>query len=135
MIIDDYAHHHTELSATIEAAKSGWPNRRIVAIFQPHLFSRTKAFYKEFSDSLMDSDLNIIAPIYPAREKPIKNVSSLLIVDELKKIGHKKTYACKNKDIIPELAKEYIINDDIIVFMGAGDIYKSIEPVYNKLNE
>jgi len=135
MIIDDYAHHHTELAATIQATKSGWPKRRIITIFQPHLFSRTQSFYKEFSNSLMDSDLNIIAPIYPAREEPIKNVSSLLIVEELKKIGHKKTYACKNKEIIAELVKQHVANDDIIVFMGAGDIYKSIESVYSKLNE
>ena len=134
MIIDDYAHHHTELSATIEATKTGWPNRRIIAIFQPHLFSRTKAFYKEFSNSLMNSDLNIIAPIYPAREEPIEKVSSLLIADELKKSGHQKTYLCENKKIIPELVKQYIIDDDIVIFMGAGSISK-IAQNFMKINE
>jgi len=133
MIIDDYAHHHTELLATIEAAKSGWENRRIITVFQPHLFSRTQSFYKEFSSSLMNSDINIIAPIYPAREQPIDNVSSLLILEELKQLGHTKTYACENKNMIPELIKKHIENDDIIVFMGAGDIHKSIETVYNTL--
>ena len=135
MIIDDYAHHHTELSATIQAAKSGWPNRKITTIFQPHLFSRTQSFYKDFAKSLIDSDVNIIAPIYPAREKPIQNISSRLIVEELKNAGHKKTYDCKEKNEIPDLVKQSINNNDIIIFMGAGDIYKSIEPTYNKLNE
>ena len=135
MIIDDYAHHHTELLATIQAAKSGWEGRRIITVFQPHLYSRTQSFYKEFSSSLMNSDINLIAPIYPAREKPINNVSSSLILEELKKSGHNQSYECKNKKIIPELIEKYAENNDIIVFMGAGDIYKSIDSVYNKLNE
>ncbi|MBI45350.1 MAG: UDP-N-acetylmuramate--L-alanine ligase [Candidatus Marinimicrobia bacterium] len=135
MIIDDYAHHHTELSATIQAAKAGWPNRKITTIFQPHLFSRTQSFYKDFAKSLMEADTNIIAPIYPAREKPIKNISSRLIVEELKNAGHKRTYDCKGKKQIPELVKQSINDNDIIIFMGAGDIYKLIEPTYNKLNE
>ena len=135
MIIDDYAHHHTELLATIQAAKSGWEGRRIITVFQPHLYSRTQSFYKEFSSSLMNSDINLIAPIYPAREKPINNVSSSLILEELKKSGHNQSYECKNKKIIPELIGKYAENNDIIVFMGAGDIYKSIDSVYNKLNE
>ena len=135
MIIDDYAHHHTELSATIQAAKSGWENRRIITVFQPHLFSRTQSFYKEFSRSLMDSDINIIAPIYPAREQPINNVSSLLISEQLQQLGHTETYACKDKNIIPGLIEKHVKNNDIIIFMGAGDIHKSIELVYNRLNE
>ncbi len=135
MIIDDYAHHHTELSATIKATKSGWENRRIITVFQPHLFTRTQSFYKDFSISLMNSDINIITPIYPAREKPIDNISSSLIVKELKKLGHNKTYECKNKEKLSELIEKYVENNDIIVFMGAGDIYKSIDSVYNRLNE
>ena len=70
LVVDDYAHHPTEVSATLQAARDGW-KRRIIAVFQPHLYSRTKAFYKEFAASFMDSDILIVTDIYPAREKPI----------------------------------------------------------------
>ena len=79
---DDYAHHPTEVNATITAAKTGW-SRKIVSVFQPHLFTRTRDFYKEFAESLFQSNYIIITDIYPAREEPIKEISSQLIVKEL----------------------------------------------------
>ena len=130
MLIDDYAHHPSEILSTIQAIKYGWPNRRIISIFQPHLFSRTKDFYKDFSASLYNSDINIIAPIFPAREKPIKNINSSIISNELNNIGHTKTSICEDKDQIPNVVKKYIRKNDIILIMGAGDIYKSIEKIY-----
>ena len=81
MIVDDYAHHPTEVEATLKAAKSGW-DRRIVAVFQPHLFSRTQEFFREFSSALRISDLVIITDNYPAREKPIPGITAKLIFNE-----------------------------------------------------
>ena len=135
MLIDDYAHHPTEVEATINAIQAGWKSRRIIAVFQPHLYSRTKDFYKDFSKSLIKSDVNILLPIYPAREEPIKNISSSLIKQQLEKNNHTDTYNCENIKKLPELINRIKENNDIIVFMGAGDIYKLIEPTYNKLNE
>ena len=135
MIIDDYAHHPSEVDATITAINSGWPNRRVISIFQPHLYSRTKDFYKDFSKALLKSNINILLPIYPAREKPIENVSSFLIKDELEVLNHTKTYICDNSESLIHLINKIKQNNDIIVFMGAGDIYKLIEPIYKKLNE
>jgi len=134
MIIDDYAHHPSEISATIKAAKSGWPNRRIIIIFQPHLFSRTKDFFKEFANALNYADINILVPIYGAREKSNKEVSSKLIIDYLKNINHKNSYLySKNK--LPEKVKKISKNGDIIITMGAGDIYKVIPQIYKEFNE
>ena len=81
-VVDDYAHHPTEVEATINAAKSGW-DKRIVCVFQPHLFSRTRDFFKEFAKSLIKSDIIIITEIYPAREKPIDGVNSKLILNPI----------------------------------------------------
>ena len=125
-VVDDYAHHPTEVNATIMAAKNGW-NKKIVSVFQPHLFSRTKYFYKDFAISLNESDKNIILPIYPAREKPLKNVTSALIQRELEKLGHMNSYDCSNRNKIPDMVNKIVMEDDIIIVMGAGDIYQSIE--------
>ena len=135
MLIDDYAHHPSEVEATIDAINSGWKGRRVISVFQPHLYSRTKDFYKDFSRALMKSDVNILLPIYPAREKPIKNISSLLIKEQLDIGKHPETYSCTDKNLLPELIKKLKEDNDIIVFMGAGDIYKSIDSTYQKLNE
>ena len=78
LIVDDYAHHPSEIKATISSAKAGW-NRRIIAVFQPHLFTRTKEFFKQFAEALKIADIVIISEIYGAREKPIKGVTSELI--------------------------------------------------------
>ena len=134
-IIDDYAHHPSEVSATIRAIKSGWEKRRLITVFQPHLFSRTKDFYRDFSNALNDADINFLVPIYPAREAPIKGVSSLLIGDSLKNIDHKYTYTLNDKKRIPEEINKIVEENDIILFMGAGDIYKMIEPTYQKIYE
>lgn len=134
-IIDDYAHHPSEVSATIEAIKSGWKNRRLITVFQPHLFSRTKDFYEDFSKALNDADINFLVPIYPARETPINGVSSLLISDGLRDINHRHTYTLNDKKRIPVEINKIVKENDIILFMGAGDIYKMIEPTYKKIYE
>ena len=76
IIVDDYAHHPTEIRATLDAARSGYPGRRIVALFQPHLYSRTRDFAHEFGEALRVADVAIVAPIYAAREKPIEGISA-----------------------------------------------------------
>ena len=134
MIIDDYAHHPSEVKSTIDAIKTGWPTKKIISIFQPHLFSRTRDFYKDFALSLSQSDKNIILPIYPARETPIKNVSSEMILEELNNIGHIDSY-CIDKKNLSVKVKEIIENNTVILTMGAGDIYKSIQETYISINE
>ena len=129
MIVDDYAHHPNEISETIKAAKNGW-NKRIVSIFQPHLFSRTRDFYKDFAKSLNHADVRIITDIYPAREKPIKGVSSKNIVNKMK---NKNTYYIKQKNEIAVELKGIIKNNDMILVMGAGDINTIIKDIRDML--
>ena len=123
LVLDDYAHHPTETSATLAGIRSGW-NRRLVAVFQPHLFSRTRDFYEEFGRSFLNSDIFICTEVYPAREEPIAGVSGELIAEAAKKFGHKNVFYIKNKNDIPNFLSEIRKNGDIIVTMGAGDIWK-----------
>ena len=123
LVIDDYAHHPTEVEATINAAKNGW-NKRIVSVFQPHLFSRTRDFFKEFAKSLFDSNIIIITDIYPAREKPIKGISSKLIMNELKLIGHKNINYLPDLEKLNQLLDTIIKSGDMLITMGAGNIWR-----------
>ena len=126
LIVDDYAHHPTEVEATLESARSGW-NRRIVAVFQPHLFSRTKEFFKEFAQALLTADIVIITDIYPAREQPIAGVTSKLIYDELSIKLKKRCYLLPDLDGLIDTLDDIAQSGDMILTMGAGDIWR-----YNK---
>jgi len=124
MVIDDYAHHPTEVQATIQAARKGWPDRRIVAVFQPHLYSRTQQMYKQFGLSFFDAEVLVVTNIYPAREKPIEGVSGALIADTAKNYGHKDVHYIEDKSELPTKLNQIAKKGDIIITMGAGDIYK-----------
>lgn len=123
MVVDDYGHHPTEIDVTLDAIRRGW-NRRLVAVFQPHLYSRTRDFYAEFGRSFLNSDVFICTDVYPAREKPIEGVTGELIANAAKNYGHKNVYYEPDKTKIPELLKSIYKKDDIIITMGAGDIWK-----------
>jgi len=133
MVVDDYAHHPTEIKASLKGAKAGW-NRRIIAVFQPHLFSRTRDFCAEFGRAFYHSDLLIVTDIYPAREKPIENVTGELVADWAKRFGHKDVVYVKNKKDIPEFLMKISNPGDMIITMGAGDIWKFGEKFIEKMN-
>ncbi|MFC1514236.1 UDP-N-acetylmuramate--L-alanine ligase [candidate division KSB1 bacterium] len=135
MIIDDYAHHPTEVKASLNAARSGWRDRKIKAIFQPHLFSRTRDFYKEFGEGFGDADSVIITSIYPAREKPIKGISGRMIADWAEKCGHKDVnYIPDKKDVI-EYAADNAKPGDMIITLGAGDVWDISERIILNLKK
>lgn len=123
LVIDDYAHHPTEVQATLQAARKGWPDRRIVAVFQPHLFSRTRDLYKEFGLSFFEADLLLVTDVYPSREQPIEGISGKLISDTAKEFGHKNVTYVEQKTNVPVKLAEICRTGDIIIIMGAGDIY------------
>ena len=123
MVVDDYAHHPTEVNATINAAKTGW-KKQIVSVFQPHLFTRTRDFYKEFAESLFQSDYIIITDIYPAREEPIKEISSQLIVKELKRLGHQNIIYISNLTELNSALDNLGLDNHMVITMGAGDIWR-----------
>ena len=123
MVVDDYAHHPTEVRATINAAKLGW-KRRIIVVFQPHLFTRTKQFYKEFADSLDLADYIIVTDIYPAREEQIRGITSQVIVDELDKKGKNNFSYIKDLEDVGNALDNLIKPNDMILTLGAGSIWR-----------
>lgn len=133
LVIDDYAHHPTETSATLKGIRDGW-DRRLVVVFQPHLYSRTRDFYQEFGRSFLNSDVFICTDVYPARELPIDGVSGALISNITKKFGHKNVHYVQDKKDVPALLNEIKKDGDIIVTMGAGDIWKFGEEFVSMLS-
>jgi len=124
IVIDDYAHHPTEVKASIEGARNGWKNRRLVAVFQPHLYSRTQQMYKEFGLSFFDAEVLVVTDVYPSREKPIEGVTGKLIADTAKEYGHRDVHYLKDKTELPGKLRDIVKDGDIVITMGAGDIYK-----------
>jgi UDP-N-acetylmuramate--alanine ligase len=122
-VYDDYAHHPTECRATLAGAKAGW-RRRVVCVFQPHLYTRTRDFYEEFAKSFLLSDVLVVTDVYPAREEPIQGVTGELIVHAAKQFGHKDAHYVPDKQQIPSFLKSVAKQGDIIITMGAGDIWK-----------
>lgn len=116
VMIDDYAHHPTELRVAIDAARNLYPGKKLTGVFQPHLFSRTLDFFKEFAEVLDGLDECILIPIYPARELPIDGVTSEIIYNEMKL----KSKYLKDKNAVKEHLKSNTI--EVLMLMGAGDI-------------
>ena len=133
MIIDDYAHHPTEVAATIAGARNGW-NRNLIIVFQPHLFSRTRDFFIDFTLALSKADQVIVADIYPAREDPIPGVDSNLIITEADKQGYKNFQYIAEKDEIETYLSDHTKSGDMIITMGAGDIWTVSENLLRRLH-
>jgi UDP-N-acetylmuramate--alanine ligase len=123
VVYDDYAHHPTECRATLAGVKAGW-RRRVVCVFQPHLYSRTRDFYEEFAKAFLLADVLIVTDVYPAREEPIQGVSGELITNAAKQFGHKDVHYVRDKKEIPAYLKSITRTGDIVITMGAGDIWK-----------
>jgi UDP-N-acetylmuramate--alanine ligase len=133
MVIDDYAHHPTEVKATVGAARSGWPDNRIIAVFQPHLYSRTQQLKDEFSQAFSDADVMIVTDVYPSREQPIEGVSGKLIADPARESGHPEVHYLPDKKDLPGKLMHMVKPGDIVITMGAGDIYKYGDMFVDKL--
>ncbi len=132
MIVDDYAHHPSEVSATLKAAKTGW-DKRVIAIFQPHLFTRTRDFYHDFAEEFLQADILIVTAIYPAREKPIPGITAQIISDEAERLGHKHVELITDQTNIPARLKEIVQANDMIITMGAGNIWRQCEGIYEAI--
>ncbi|HEX6083964.1 MAG TPA: UDP-N-acetylmuramate--L-alanine ligase [Thermoanaerobaculia bacterium] len=123
IVVDDYAHHPTEIRATLQAARAGYPGRRIVALFQPHLFSRTRDFAMEFGESLRGADVPIVTPIYAAREHPVDGLSARIISDSVPGIEFLDR---SNSEIVNEMRRR-LGPQDLFIVMGAGDVHEIAE--------
>jgi UDP-N-acetylmuramate--alanine ligase len=124
LVIDDYAHHPTEILATLSAARSAFPARRILAAFQPHLFSRTRDLAREFGAALAGADLAFLTEIYPAREQPIEGVSSDLIAAAAVEAGRRVAWRGDRRDLARALGAA-VQPGDVVLTMGAGDITRT----------
>ena len=131
-VYDDYAHHPTECKATLAGVKAGW-RRRVVCVFQPHLYSRTRDFYEEFGKAFLLADVLVVTDVYPAREEPIQGITGALIVDAAKQFGHKDTHYVPDKTGLPEFLGGIVRPGDIVITMGAGDIWKYGEQFLEQL--
>ena len=120
-VIDDYAHHPTEVAATLTAARN-YPHGRIICVFQPHTYSRTKAFLSDFARVLSMADIVVLADIYAAREKNTIGISSKDLLAELQKNGQE-SYYFPSFDEIEKFILENLVHGDLLITMGAGDVY------------
>lgn len=121
LVIDDYAHHPTEIAATLQAARASYPGRRIVAIFQPHLYSRTRDFAADFGRTLATADLVFVTDIYAARERPIEGVTGEMIANPAREAGANVTYLTNRSAVAGEVAAT-LRPDDVCITLGAGDL-------------
>jgi len=121
-IVDDYGHHPTEIAATVEAARQGWPDRRVVLVFQPHRYSRTRDLLDEFAQVLADSDALVVAEVYPAGEAPIPGADGKALCRAIRTRGRVEPVLLKSLDELPDALAGIVRDGDVVLTMGAGHI-------------
>jgi len=123
-IVDDYGHHPTEIRATLDAIKQAWPQKRLVVLFQPHRYSRTKALFKEFQTCFHKADYLIMSDIYPASEEPIPGVTGESLLEATKIHGQRYTRYIGDLDKMAEELQPMLQAGDLVLTLGAGNIVK-----------
>lgn len=132
--VDDYAHHPTEILTTLDAASKGWPGRRIVAVFQPHLYSRTRDFMDAFGRAFFDADVLVLTDVYPAREQPLPGITGQLIADLATRLGHRDVRYIEDKEQLPAYVNTLTEPGDVVLWLGAGDIWRYSKQSWTLLN-
>ena len=132
LVIDDYAHHPTEIGATLQAARAAYPDRRIVAVFQPHLYSRTRDFASEFARALAAADVIFVTDIYAAREHAIDGVSGRLIAESAVLLGSDVRYLPSRESVVEEVA-QVLRPGDVCITLGAGDLNEAARQIVAEL--
>lgn len=131
-LYDDYAHHPVEIKKTIEAFRRAFPKNKLVVIFQPHMYSRTKILFNDFANSFVDADEVIITEIFASfRESNDPNFSSSLLSEEINKFGKKATYSPRLSDVVEYVTSRIYDKNTVVITMGAGDIYKISKEIMN----
>ncbi|KPD03235.1 UDP-N-acetylmuramate:alanine ligase [Moellerella wisconsensis ATCC 35017] len=124
MLVDDYGHHPTEVDATVKAAREGWPDKRIVMLFQPHRYSRTRDLYDDFANVLGQVDVLLMLEVYPAGEKPIAGADSRALCRTIRNRGQIDPILVSEPDQVADILSKVIQNNDLILVQGAGNIGK-----------
>ncbi len=133
MVVDDYGHHPAEIRATLAAARQGWPERRIVTVFQPHRYSRTHQLFNEFVTAFYDADLLVLTDVYAAGEQPIKGATAERLAAEVRRHGQKEVSYIGNRELIPEHLAGVVKEGDIVITLGAGNIWQQGEDLVKLL--
>jgi UDP-N-acetylmuramate--alanine ligase len=123
-VIDDYAHHPTELRAVLAAARQAFPGRRVVAVFQPHLYSRTRDFADEFGRALTGADVAVVLPVYAAREAPVDGVDAALVVAAARVAGHPSASEGPGVRDAATALDAIVGRGDVVLTLGAGDVWR-----------
>jgi UDP-N-acetylmuramate--alanine ligase len=122
VFVDDYGHHPTEIAATLQAARAAWSGRRIVAVFQPHRYTRTKDLFDEFAQVLSACDALLLLPVYPAGEEPIGGADSKSLARAIRARGAVEPVLVEELDELPEVLGNILRADDVVLTLGAGSI-------------
>ncbi len=132
-VVDDYAHHPTEIKATLSAARSYHNTGRIISVFQPHRYTRTQYFHDLYGQSFFNSDRVIVTDIYSAGEKPIPQISGELIAESLRRYGHQDVVYIPDINDVPEYILSVASADDLVITLGAGDVWKVAKNISDKI--
>jgi UDP-N-acetylmuramate--alanine ligase len=124
MVVDDYGHHPTEIRATLRAAREGWPERRLVAVFQPHRYTRVRDLHKEFAHSFGDAAAVVVMPVYPAGEAPVEGVNAEKLSREMKEAGHPSVHFAPGRDEAARALETLAREGDMVITLGAGDVWR-----------
>ena len=124
MLVDDYGHHPTEVGVTIQAARQGWENKRIVMIFQPHRYSRTRDLFDDFVQVLSQVDVLIMLEVYAAGEAPIPGADSRSLSRSIRNLGKVDPIFVADHEQLPEILDQVIQDGDLILAQGAGNVSK-----------
>ena len=134
-VMDDYGHHPTEIRATLSAIKEGWPNKKLIVLFQPHRYSRTLALLSEFKTCFHQADYLIMTEIYAASEQSNGRISGEILLDEVKKYGQRKTGFVSSVDDLAEALLPELEEGDLVLTLGAGNIVQAGEDLVKLLQE
>ncbi len=134
LVVDDYGHHPTEVKATLAAAKQGW-GRRLVVLFQPHRYSRTRDCVEDFAHAFDQADLLFTTEIYPAGEQPIPGVSGAKLAEVIKSAGHPSVTFIERKETMPDQVLPHLKPGDLVLTLGAGDIWKAGTGILERIEQ
>lgn len=123
-IVDDYGHHPTEIRATLAAIKEAWPEKRLIVLFQPHRYTRTKALFKEFQTCFRQADSLFMTEVYAASEEPIEGTNSLILLDEIKRHGQRNTHYVPEVEEMASALIPHLQENDLVLTLGAGNIVR-----------
>jgi len=133
MVVDDYGHHPTEVRATLAAAKSGWGERRLVVVFQPHRYTRTKELFEEFVKAFHDADVLVLTDIYPAGETPIEGITAEALAARIRRHGQRDVTWISDREELCRHLTRILQPDDILLTLGAGNVWQVGEAMLERL--